>query len=420
MSLFDRFFSRAPQAPLPELPALLEACGLPLEIPGLLPLIPSFEAHRDPLEREAWVAALAVLHRGGLPLPPSWDVAQENLLPELVPSWKAEREGRWSRPFIDGLSQRLRLETAVVPAPWLKLWDQSADDALERALDNLRHRTEGSFERMPSGIYRGSWRDGLDAARLLLPEVWDGVFKDQHPFLAIPTAGTFLAAPQILLPKLMDAVGKTLADGAEILQAAILERVGDQLMTARIQEPHPMAAPQKEFKQIDLVQALRVQEEDLDPALGRPAPVLMLKTQKGMPLTAASWVAGTPVLLPEVDLVAFIGPQGEPLGLYARQTLPRIFEIKGEAVDIWGPRRVRYDGFPTAEQLSRLECFATGEQMKSLQTQAPGPARSQAPSPAQRPATSTAVTAGGPFNTQPTPSLPRHLHGAGLGVQDGD
>lgn len=410
MGLFDRFRSRAQEAPLPGLAELLEARGLPASLPGLEPLIPAFEAHRKATEREAWVEALADSQAQGLDLPEPWIDAQDHLLPELVPAWRAEREGRWSRGFIDGLRQRITLQGVAMPSAWLILWDQSEDEVVDLALDHLRQRSEGTFERLPSGIYRSPWRDGLDAARLLLPEVWHGLFKDQHPFLAIPTADTLLATPQILLPKLMDEVGRLIQAGTPPLQRAVLERIGDKLMTAWLQDPHPMSAPQRELKHLDLLEALRHQEQDLDPALGRPAQVAMLKTGQGKPLTAASWLAGAPVLLPETDLIGFTSAAGEPLGLFTRQSLPRIQELRGEAVAIWGPRRVRYEGFPTAEQLGRLERFATAEQMKSLQ--APGGPRPAVPRPPGPGAN--------PLGAQGAPPLPRHLQGAGLGIQDQD
>ena len=226
MGFFDRFLSRADEAPLPGLTALMEARGLPADLPGLAALIPAFEAHRKASEREAWVEALVELQAQGLPLPEPWIEAQDQLLPELVPAWLAEREGRWSRGYIDGLSQRIRLGEMALPAPWLILWDQPADEVLELALDHLRQRSEGGFERLPSGAYRSPWRDGLDAARLLLPEVWQGLFKDQHPFLAIPATDTLLAVPQILLPKLMDEVRRSIQSGANPLQLAVIDGLG--------------------------------------------------------------------------------------------------------------------------------------------------------------------------------------------------
>ena len=425
MGLLDRFLSRAPKAPLLGLEALLEVREVPADLPGLEALAPVFEAYREAAEREAWADAVAELYRTGLPLPLPWQDCQDQLFPELVPTWRAEREGRWHRLFIEGLSQRIRVQDAAIPAPWVRLWDQSLAEVREVALENLRQRSEGAFERLPSGIYQSPWRDGHDAARLLLPEIWVGLFKDQHPFLAIPTPDALLAAPQILLPKLVDAVGRSLQEGAPLLQAAVLERVDDQLMTARIQEPHPMSGPQREFKQFDQLEAIRAQEQDLDPALGRPAPVGMLKTQQGKSLTMATWTAGAPALLPEADLVAFVSEGGDPLGIYWRQSLPRLSDIRGEVVQIWGPRRVRFQGFPDAGQLASLECFANAEQVKAMQAQAasrPQPPASS-PAPVPRPAQvppPQAASGKSQFSTQPSPTLPRHLQGAGLGVQDGE
>lgn len=429
MGFFDRFLTRADVAPLSALAELLEARSVPGDLPGLEALKPAFEAHRDPQERETWADAVAQLHQQGLSLPEPWIEAQDHVRPELVMAWKAEREGRWSQAFMDGLCVRIRVGDVVMPQAWLTLWDQPANEVLQQALDHLRRLTVAGFERMPSGIYRGAWRDGMDAARLLLPGVWHGLFKGQHPFLAIPNAGTLLAAPQILLPKLMEEVSRCIQAGEPPLQLAVMERIDDKLVVARLQEPHPMSAPQRELKHLDLIEALRLQEQDLDPALGYPAPLAVLKTQQGKPLSVATWRAGAPVLLPEADLIAFMDAQGEALGIYTRQTLPRIQELRGEPVEIWGPRRVRYEGFPTEEQLARLERFATAEQMKAIQNP-PAAQRAQAPAaPAPTPAAPRQAPAPGPslakapngqFSTQPTPTLPRHLSTAGLGVQDKD
>jgi len=160
-------------------------------------------------------------------------------------------------------------------------------------------------------------------------------------------------APQILRPKLVEATSEALKGGV-LLQAGLLQRVGDKLVPARLQEPHPMASPQKELKQLDLLEALRVQALDIDPALGLPAPVGMIRGAQGKPLTIATWQEGDqPVLIPEVDLIAFITRDSKPLGLYNRTTLPRLTEMKGEPLPVWGPRRLRYNGFPSAGQLAR-------------------------------------------------------------------
>ena len=426
MGLFNSLFGRRDQANLPPLENLLSARECPADLPGLKALRPEYDHLQSLLEREGWASAVDELYRKGQELPPPYEDIHDQLLPELVPTWQAEREGRWKRLFVEGLHQRLVLHGQAIPAPWLALWARSEAEILERAMDTLRARTETrAFVRLPSGIYRSPWNDGLDAARLLLPEIWHPIFPDQSPFYTIPKASVLLVAPQILLPKLVEATGEVMREGA-LLQAGLLQRVGDKLVPARLQEPHPMASPQKELKQLDLMEALRAQALDIDPALGLPAPVGMIRGAQGKPLTVATWQEGDqPVLIPEVDLIAFITRDSKPLGLYVRTTLPRLTEMRGEPLPVWGPRRLRYSGFPTSEQLARLDQAVTPEQMRGLMEGPAAPAAPPAPStppatrpPAARPSVPRpAAKADGMVSTQPIPALPVHLRDQ-LGKKD--
>ena len=370
MGFLDKLLKRG-SAPLPSLDGLLEGKALPFSADALAPHREAYAHLHEAAQCEAWAAALETLAAKHLGLPPVWDEAEEVILPELVPAWVPEREGGFSRLCIEGLRLRLRLgegpEARVVQPADITLWDVTDDTAVEHALENLKRRSaNAAFERLPSGIYRGPWKDGLDAARLLLPELWKDVLKDQRPFMAAPHASCLLIAPQVLLPKLVEAVGQEIGRGA-LIQAAFFERVGDQWLPARLQEPHPIAFPQRELKAMDLIQALQVQSADLDPALGKPAPVGNLRAKDGRPLTVATWIAGAPCLLPsDCDLIAFATADGAPLGIYFRASLPRLTELRGEPVAIWGPRRVRYDRFPTGEEREDLELFADAQQMLQL------------------------------------------------------
>jgi hypothetical protein len=439
MGFLDRLFGRSERAALPTLSALMQGRGLPSDLIGLESLKPTFD-HLDSAEaREAWVEAVATLHEAKIELPKTWESVQEDILPELVPAWRAEREGAWSQLFIEGLHQRLVVDGQAIPQNVITLWGLPEAEIQDRALDNLRRKTEARpFERLPSGIYKSTWNDGLDAVRLLLPETWDAHFKDQSPFMAIPTPGTMIVAPQILLPKLVDATVQIIQSKDELLQAALLQRVGDKWLPAKLQDPHPMANAQRELRQVDLLQALRVQDQDLDPALGRPTPVMMLTTQQGRTLLMARWIEGEACLLPETDLVGFMTKDGKPLGIYWRSTLPRM-PLKGTPVDIWGPRRQRFERFPIREDLGLLERWGNAEQMtqvlneaaqratqpkvseapkKESQPSQPNPVlqNPSAPPLAKRPAKPAPSAQ---FSTQPVPTLPRHLKGQ-LGIKDED
>ena len=409
MSLLSRFFKRPETVALPEREDLFRERGLPLEIPGLEPFLGVFE-HLHAEERVRWADAVAELHRNQWPFPPSWTDAQFEVIPEIVPTWRAERDRRYYRPVIEGLSERIRVQGEVVPLAWLSLWDVNLAEVMERALDHLRANSKGkAFERLPSGIYRSAYRDGLDAARILLPELWSNTFPGQNTFVAIPSEDQLLVAPQVLLPKLVEAIGQALATPTGLrVQSEILQFVNQKLLPAHLQDPHPIAQPQRELRQNDLLEAYRAQEDHLEPELGAPAQLSLLKTSQGRSVSMALWVEGQPALVPECDSIGFIAKNGQPLGIYFRQTLPRIPELKGAPVDIWGPRRQRYEGFPTREQLERLEVFATPDQMAQMFKKAL-PEKPAPPKP-------TAGLMPPPAASGSSP-VPQHLRGQVLGMQ---
>jgi len=415
MAFFSRFFSSPDRTPLPSLDEVLASRGIPTDTPGLEPFKGEF-LHLKGEERSHWADALAANIAGGWPLPPDWLDAQYDLQPEIVPLWMAERDGFYYRPHIEGLALRIRVCGQVMPAPWLVIWGMSAEDVTERAMDQLREKSKGKpFKRLPSGIYKGEFEDGQAAARILLPELWAGLFTGQNTFVAVPTEDCLLLAPQVILPKLLEGIAAGLAGPGRRIAGTIYQQVEHHLLPANLQDPHPIAQPQRELRQGDLAEAYRAQEPHLPASLGVPAPMGLLRTQQGRSVSLATWQEGAPALLPETDLIAFIAANGKPLGIYFRQTLPRISSLHGTAVDIWGPRRLRYEGFPTPTELERLECFATGEQMASLIKGA-----NPAPAPRQSTAALASQANPGALSAQASSPVPAHLRGLSLGVQNDD
>ena len=414
MAFLSRFFTSPERKPLPSLEAILGARKIPLDLPGLDPLKDEFQ-HLNAEDREHWGDALQELAAHGWPLPPLWLDAQYELSPRLVPLWAAERDGYFFWPFLEGLALAMTACGQPMPAAWLTVWGVTWEDVLERSLDQLRERSLNiRFQRQPSGIYKGHFGDGHSASRLLLPELWSSLFPGQNTFLAIPTEDELLVAPQVLLPQLVEAIGKSLAAPGPRLMGTIYQQIGLKFLPATLQDPHPIAQPQRELRQSDLIEAYKAQESCLPAELGTAAAAGVVRTSQGRSVSYTTWQEGRPVLLPDTDLIGFVAANGRPLGIYFRQTLPRISEIHGTTVDIWGPRRTRYEGFPTAAQLARLECFATGEQMAEL-IKGSGPARPrQANTPMQDRASSGAAAA---HTSSPVPA---HLRGISLGMQNDD
>ncbi len=417
MALFSKFFKRTEEGPRPELGSLLAERAIPLDLPGLQELTKDFD-HFSSAERLAYADALAELYRAGVALPEPWKFSQYEVLPELVPHWLGEREPFFHRPFCDGLTLRVRIGDHRLTKAWAVLFESAMEDVLDQALHNLREKAKAAgFERLPSGIYRSLFKDPNvgSAAMLLLPEFWENLFPGQNHFLAVPNPDTLLVAPQVLLPKLLEATTKIIGSQEHVLLATLLTFVEKKLVTANLQDPHPIAQPQRELRQLDLLQALRNQDLDLDPATAHPMPLGTLRNSQGRTLTYATWVEGAPIALPEVDLIAFVKADGEALGIYFRQTLPRIQEIRGTALPMWGPRRSRFEGFPNEEQLGRLEIFATADKMKAMSQEEPGKTAPQPASP--RPTTPAAANALNTSKAAQAAALPANLRGASLGVQ---
>jgi hypothetical protein len=292
------------------------------------------------------------------------------------------------------------------------------DDAMLAATDRLDALSrDRPFVKLPSGVYASDFGDGLDSSRVLLPRCWERLFPGQNTFLAIPRPGSLLAAPQVLLPKLVEAIGAALGDaaGGDVLAATMYQWVDGKVMPASLQEPHPMIQPQRELRQMDAMAAYGAQAAHLEKmGAGAPCPLGMVKTQQGRSLTVATWAQGGTALLPDCDLVGFISSGGRPLGLYWRQTLPRLQRVRGAAVDVWGPRRLAFSEFPTAEELEQLECFAPPEVHAQAMGQAPGRPAPRQPAASQQPQQSTAASA----SVASSSPVPAHLRGLSLGVQD--
>ncbi|MDR2698022.1 MAG: hypothetical protein LBB40_06070 [Holophagales bacterium] len=415
MPLFSRFFSGSKDQNIPSLAELLEARGVPPEMPGLNDdFIQSFDSLKTQ-ERVSAADAIASLFKQGIPLPMPWHEAQYDMFPQIVPTWQGERDPYYYRPCFDNLCKRILSAGKTVPSEWFAIWDIPEDDVMELAMDHLEEVTKDKpFVRLPSGIYRSDFGDGLDASRILLPKYWNQLFPGQNTFVAVPKPDTLLVAPQVLLPKLAEAIGTAIKDAdSNILVVTMYQWVDNKLMPASLQDPHPLIQPQREFRQLDAMTAYNAQIAELAKMrIGEPCPLGIIRTQQGRTLTMAAWIEGKPALVPDSDLIGFISSAGRPLGLYWRQTLPRLQRIKGTTVEIWGPRRLRFEEFPSADELEQLECLAPADVHAQIIN--PGAARQGRPASGRPQSQQSHAASASASSNSPVPA---HLRGLSLGVQ---
>jgi len=418
MPLFSRFFSGSKEQNLPSLAELLETRGVPSEMPGIDDDFIQGFCTLKARERELVADAVASLFKQGIPLPMPWREAQHELLPQIVPTWQGERDPYYYHPCFDNLCKRILSGGKPVPPEWFVIWDISEDEVIDLAMDHLEEATRDKpFVRLPSGIYRSNFGDGLDASRILLPNCWNQLFPGQNTFVAMPKPDTLLVSPQVLLPKLAEAIGAAIKDAdSDVLVATMYQWVDSKLMPASLQDPHPMIQPQREFRQLDIMAAYNAQTAELAKMqIGEPCPLGIIRTQQGRTLTMSSWIEGKPALVPDSDVVGFISSVGRPLGLYWRQTLPRLQRIKGTSVEIWGPRRLRFEEFPSADELEQLECLAPAD----VHAQIIGSGASRQSRSAQSRSQSQQSHAASASVSSNSP-VPAHLRGLSLGVQSDD
>ncbi|MBW2464999.1 MAG: hypothetical protein JRH11_25345, partial [Deltaproteobacteria bacterium] len=148
-----------------------------------------------------------------------WEEAGPRLVPRLVPPTftadlpdSAAGRGELAiRPLFPSLSVALLLahegRSRFLREDEIAAWERSFDEVLERAVENLAARsTKARFTRLdtdagPLIVARSG--DGLDAARLLLPNLHEVISRELGtPFyVAVPHRDTLLAAP--VTPKVL-------------------------------------------------------------------------------------------------------------------------------------------------------------------------------------------------------------------------
>jgi uncharacterized protein YtpQ (UPF0354 family) len=147
--------------------------------------------------------------RDGIPTTPeSWDEVKESILPLIR-----------SRNFLARLSLQLKLDPEK-SVPWqvvgetlglgighdtpaslsyvnrsnLTAWGVTYEAAMAQALENLLARSQAQMVEMQPGLYRSPWQDCYDSARLVIPEIFQGLNLKGKPVVTAPHWNLLLVA----------------------------------------------------------------------------------------------------------------------------------------------------------------------------------------------------------------------------------
>lgn len=279
----------------------------------------------------------------------------------FAPAWRA---------FGDDCAVLLALDypepTSTLMSGPIESWQITLDDALAIACDNLRDMTSDAFIQVARGVYRGNWRDGYDASRVLLPDLLHRAPVHGRPVFMIPTRDVLLVT----------------SDKDEHGLAQMLELSHEAAQTGRSVSPYMYChdeglrrfTPRQVAVQRRLTElALRYRKDDYDTqkaALDRlhkqegrdvlVASFLLYgaKDDSGETFSTTTWISGADGLLPQADRVVLVRAEsGETRIVSWQQIAPFVGSLLQEE-DAMYPVRYRTLGFPDHEQFAS---FARGD-----------------------------------------------------------
>jgi hypothetical protein len=273
----------------------------------------------------------------------------------FAPAWRA---------FGDDCAVLLALDypesTSTLMSGPIESWQITLDEALDIARDNLRDITSDAFVEVARGVYRGDWRDGYDASRVLLPDLLHRAPVHGCPVFMIPTRDVLLVT----------------SDKDEAGLARMLELSHEAAQTGRPVSPFMYCydaglrrfTPQQTAVQRRLTELmLRYRKDDYDTqkaALDRlhqeegrdvfVANYLLYGAtdDSGETFSTTTWVSGVDGLLPQADRVVLMRAEsGETRIVSWQQIVPFVGSLLKQD-DAMYPARYRTLGFPDHNQFA--------------------------------------------------------------------
>lgn len=240
----------------------------------------------------------------------------------------------------------------------LEEWDITFEDALKTARQNLADRSREDFREVVPGFFLSPWKDGYDAARLLLAERLVGL-----EVKGIPVA-LAIRADQLAVTGSEDPSG--LARLTALAQEALAQEGWLSPIPVHWKGGawHPYVPP-VDHAQYENVRRLFLHNSTRDYALQAPllqgyhpnskmTPYELARDRDtGIWLDVASWhEEGLPQLLPRASTVSLVRG-GRSLGYFPWE---KVQEVCGPLLEPLGCHPPRYCtlGFPTDEQITRM------------------------------------------------------------------
>jgi hypothetical protein len=246
-------------------------------------------------------------------------------------------------------------------------WGVPFDAAYLQAQANLKARSTRSFDSPAPGLFVSPYHDGLDASRMVVPELFEALPVKGKPVVLAPTHDIVFVTGDEDVDGLQQAAGWA--------EEALLEPRAHSAVAFRLDsgawtpwmpdKAHPAFGKLKLLALQTLASAYARQKEVLESLLEANGHELYVGTLRafrgpsGEVFTACAWTEGVDALLPRTDRIDFVrlGPDGTAAGgkvwsttyEVALQTVGALMEESGDL-----PQRYRVRGFPEPEQLEAM------------------------------------------------------------------
>lgn len=316
-------------------------------------------------------------------LPKTWEQARLLLLPRVRErvfyeflALRGAAEGRtMPRPFCQPLAEDLAVglvldlpnSIAESDISMFADWNISAEEAMKAALDNLWRRSNENFVSPAPGVFLSPWQDNHDCARLFLHDlVWQLKVEGQHVAM-VPNRDTLIvtgsedeaglltmaemATGLMDKPRFMTGLAVRLEEATWVgFLPPPGHRAHQAFRTLRLKTLAQSSTEQKgilDQHQDKAIQELHVADHSL-----------LAKKETGEMFSYCVWTKAVSSLLPQTEKVMFMDlerPKKEQfLGM---AEWDRVMACAGDLLrpQGWFPERYRVDGFPSENQLVKLE-----------------------------------------------------------------
>jgi hypothetical protein len=243
----------------------------------------------------------------------------------------------------------------------LAAWGADFDILLQRARSNLLLRGDpDGFREVCPGLFRSTWRDGLDGSRVLLPGLLKRLSLQGDPVVVLANPDTLLVAgadDPAGLDRLLQAGLEFLQEDRQARNACPLRLRNFCWETWEAPAEHPAAPLLARIRRRRLLEEYSWQKNLLDGRNGCDSPVTVApleldRSPNGKVTSLTRWQQGVAEgWLPEADRVGLVGDQGciWLSWAQARRHLGHLLEPLGMF-----PERYRFKGFPDLDTVARL------------------------------------------------------------------